>query len=510
MNAGRPSGRPALELKNIRKSFGSKMALDDASLDIAWGEVHALLGENGAGKSTIMNVATGIYAADEGQVLIDGHKASIRTPLDATRHGIGMVHQHFRLVRNFTVAQNILLACEGRNVGIRHLRDAAREVAALGERVGLGVEPGVPVARLSVAEQQRVEILKVLLLGARIVILDEPTAVLTEQESESVLAFIRTLAARDHAVVLITHKLREVTGSSDRVTVMRHGRVTLRAAATTGLGPDDLARAMVGEEIGSVRPPAAETTRERLCIAGLRVPARTGESGVGLGGLDLAVSGGEIVGVAGVSGNGQQQLADSLLGLRAPADGSIVLDGADVTHDGMHARRSRGLRGVPADRFGAGLVADLSVAENFAMTGVRDGRFGRGMGFSRGRMLGAASSAIERMNILGAMPRSVTRLLSGGNAQKLLLSRELDAGGSVLLAHSPTRGLDVRACHAVHTLIRDAVEAGMACLLISEDLEEILALSSRIVVLSRGRISASFPGGGATRNAIGRAMLGHA
>ena len=197
---------PALELRRIHKSFGSNRALDDASITVDWGEVHALLGENGAGKSTIMNVASGIYAADEGEILIDGENARIKNPFDATRYGIGMVHQHFRLVRNFTVAQNILLACEGRDVGIRNIRDASREVAAMGERVGLRADPAVPVARLSVAEQQQVEILKVLLLGARIAILDEPTAVLTEQEAESVLAFVRNLARHGHAVVLITHK----------------------------------------------------------------------------------------------------------------------------------------------------------------------------------------------------------------------------------------------------------------------------------------------------------------
>ena len=505
-----PASAPALELRNIRKSFGSNRALDDASISIDWGEVHALLGENGAGKSTIMNVASGIYAADDGHILIDGEKARIQNPLDATRYGIGMVHQHFRLVRNFTVAQNILLACEGRDVGIRTIRDASREVAAMGERVGLRADPAVPVARLSVAEQQQVEILKVLLLGARIVILDEPTAVLTEQEAESVLAFVRTLARQGHAVVLITHKLREVTGSSDRVTVMRHGKVILNAVEAPGLGADDLARAMVGEEIATVKPPTADTARERLRISGLSVPARPGESGVGLSDLDLTVFGGEVLGVAGVSGNGQQQLADCLLGLLAPASGSLQLDGVEVGHAGMHARRSLGLRGIPADRFGAGLVEELSVAENFGMTGVRDGTFGRGPRFSRRTMVRRAAAAIDRMNIMGAAPGSLTRLLSGGNAQKLLLARELDGSGSILLAHSPTRGLDVRACHAVHTLIRNAANAGMACLLISEDLEEILALSSRIVVLSRGEITASFAAGSATRTDIGRAMLGHA
>ena len=514
MSSERPfessASAPALELRRIHKSFGSNRALDDASITVEWGEVHALLGENGAGKSTIMNVASGIYAADEGEILIDGEKARIKNPFDATRYGIGMVHQHFRLVRNFTVAQNILLACEGRDVGIRNIRDASREVAAMGERVGLRADPAVPVARLSVAEQQQVEILKVLLLGARIVILDEPTAVLTEQEAESVLAFVRNLARHGHAVVLITHKLREVTGSSDRVTVMRHGKVILNGVDASGLGADDLARAMVGEEIATVNPPTADMTRERLRISGLTVPARPGESGVGLDGLDLTVFGGEVLGVAGVSGNGQQQLADCLLGLLPASSGSVRLDGVEIGHAGMHARRSLGLRGVPADRFGAGLVEELTVAENFGMTGVRDGAFGRGARFSRRTMGRKAAAAIESMNIMGAAPGSLTRLLSGGNAQKLLLARELDGDGSILLAHSPTRGLDVRACHAVHTLIRNAVNAGMACLLISEDLEEILALSSRIVVLSRGEITASFAGGSATRTDIGRAMLGHA
>ena len=217
-----------------------------------------------------------------------------------------------------------------------------------------------------------------------------------------------------------------------------------------------------------------------------------------------------MLGVAGVSGNGQQQLADCLLGLLPPASGSVQLDGIEVSHASMHARRSLGLRGIPADRFGSGLVEELSVAENFAMTGVRGGAFGRGPAFSRRTMFRRAAAAIDRMNIMGATPGSLTRLLSGGNAQKLLLARELDGDGSILLAHSPTRGLDVRACHAVHTLIRNAASAGMACLLISEDLEEILALSSRIVVLSRGGITASFTAGSATRKDIGRAMLGHA
>ena len=500
----------ALELRGITKSFEEKLALDNASLDVRWGEVHALLGENGAGKSTIMNVATGIYAADQGQTLIDGEIVAIQSPLDATRHGIGMVHQHFRLVPAFSVAQNILLACDGRHDDIRNVKDATRHVKAMGDRVGLGVDPAVRVIELSVAEQQQVEILKVLLLGARIVVLDEPTAVLTDQESGAVLSFIRELAAQGSAVVLITHKLREVTGFSDRVTVMRHGQVTLRGAESKGLSPDDLARHMVGEQIASVRPPSGELTAEILNIKGLSAPTRSGESGVGLDSLDLSVRGGEILGVAGVSGNGQHQLADVLMGLREPSKGSVHIGGHDVTAADMFERRNLGLRAIPSDRYGAGLVADLPVAENFALTGVRKGDYGRGLTFSRGRMIKAAAEAIERLNILGATPNYLTRLLSGGNAQKLLLARELNGTASVLMAHSPSRGLDVRACHAVHTMIRNAAEAGMACLLISEDLEEVLSLSSRIVVLSRGQITGQFASSEASPEKVGRAMLGHA
>lgn len=502
------SPSPALELTGISKAFGETLALDEAAVAARWGEVHALLGENGAGKSTIMNVAAGVYAADRGEIRIDGKPVSILGPMDATRHGIGMVHQHFRLVPGFTVAENILLACCRRREHLRTVRAAADEVLAMGARVGLVVDPHATVGRLSIAEQQRAEILKVLLLGARIVILDEPTAVLTDQESDAVLSFARALAESGHAVILITHKLREVVGFSDRVTVMRRGKVVLRDADARTLGAGVLAEYMVGEQVAPVDPPAAAPGVEMLRISNLSVAGPRG--GIGVEGLDLGIRRGEILGLAGVGGNGQQQLTDALMGLSAPQGGSIVLGGADVTHRDVHARRGLGLRVVPSDRYGAGLIADMSIAENFALTRVRTGGYGGFFSLSRAGMRTAAAEAIGRHAIAGATPGGSTRLLSGGNAQKLLLARELDGHVTVLVAHSPTRGLDVRACNVVHGLIKAAVEAGAACLLISEDLDEVLALSTRVAVISRGRITGEFPAGEATPARIGKAMLGHA
>lgn len=499
---------PALELAGISKAFDGTLALDGVTVTARRGEVLALLGENGAGKSTIMNVAAGIYAADRGEVRIDGKPAAILNPMDATRHGIGMVHQHFRLVPAFTVAENILLACCRRREHVRTLRAAVGEVLAMSAKVGLAVDPHATVGRLSIAEQQRAEILKVLLLGARIVILDEPTAVLTEQESEAVLSFAGTLAGSGRAVILITHKLREVIGFSDRVTVMRRGRVVLGDVDTRGLDAGILAECMVGERVAPVDPPAVRPGAEMLGVSNLSVADPGG--GIGVEGLDLSIRRGEVLGLAGVGGNGQQQLADALMGLSAPQRGRIILDGADVTHRGVHTRRKLGLRAVPSNRYGAGLIADMSIAENFALTRVRTGRYGGFLGLSRAEMRIDAAAAIESHAIAGATPGGSTRLLSGGNAQKLLLARELDGHVAALVAHSPTRGLDVRACNAVHGLIKAAVEAGAACLLISEDLDEILALSTRVAVISRGRITGEFPAEEATPAKIGKAMLGHA
>ncbi|HVR66731.1 MAG TPA: ABC transporter ATP-binding protein [Verrucomicrobiae bacterium] len=503
----RPDAAPALlSLAGIGKSFDGRQVLDDACLDIAAGEVHALLGENGAGKSTLMNVLTGVYAPDRGEIRLDGRLLPIRGPRDAIAAGIGMVHQHFRLVDRFSAAENLWLSA-GSNGALATPKAAAAALESTARELGLGVDPDAIVGQLSIAERQRVEICKVLALGARIVVLDEPTAVLTDQEAESLLAAVRSIAAAGRSVVLITHKLREVVGHSDRVTVMRQGRTVAANRPTAALDAAGLARLMVGEEIETGRPMAAAAVgRARLAITGLSV--RRGDGAVGIEDVSLSVRGGEILGIAGVGGNGQQQLADALAGIAQVQSGTLAIDDEDVTTAIVARRRDLGLRIIPADRSASGVVGDLSVAENLALTRVRIGRYGR-VWLQRGRMRDDAARTIKEYDVAGAAPGRPMRLLSGGNAQKLLLARELDAGVSILLAHSPARGLDVKATAFVQVAIRRAVAAGAACLLISEDLEEILALSDRIAVMSRGRIVAECPAG-VSSGEIGALMLGHA
>lgn len=495
--------RPALSLEGVTKSFGDRKVLDAAGFSVRWGEVHALLGENGAGKSTIMNVATGVYAADAGTVAVDENEVAIRGPADAAALGLGMVHQHFRLVGCFTVAENILLAVPA----LGTLRAAARAVEDKGREVGLAVRALARIDDLSVAERQRVEILKVLILGARVVILDEPTAVLTDEEAKSLLVFVRCLAEAGHAVVLITHKLREVLDHSDRVTVMRQGCTVLADVPTAGLDAGELARQMVGDRVARVAPVAAIPGEARLVLSGLTVPRADGTAGVT--GIDLALRAGEILGIAGVGGNGQQQLADGLIGLLPATAGSIMIAGRDVTRAPVATRRDRGLRIIPSDRFASGLIGDLTVAENLSLTMLRDPALRRGFLVDRGAMKRRAEAAIAGYNIAGAVPSRISRLLSGGNAQKLILAREIDPALSVLIAHSPTRGLDVKACLFVHKAIKACVEAGAACLLISEDLEEVLSLSTRVAVMSAGRIAGEIPVAEASSERIGRLMMGH-
>lgn len=494
----------ALEIVGASKAFDGRPALRRASFACNWGEVHALLGENGAGKSTPMNIACGLYAPDEGSIAVDGEPAAITAPADAARLGIGMVHQHYKLVQRFTIAENIVLACRDA-LGVRRPRDAAGAVAAKAAEVGFEIDPGAVVGELSIAEQQRVEILKV--LGARILILDEPTSVLTDQESVQALTFMRRLADDGHAVVLITHKLREVIGYSSRVTVMRGGETVLAGAETAGLDAETLARTMVGEEGEAPERHARPLGEVRLRVEDLSVH---GAGSIGVDGIDFAVRGGEIYGIAGVGGNGQQELADALTGLRAPARGRIAIDGAELAGRDVPAFRRRGLRAIPADRFHTGLLAELAVYENHGVTGVPAGEYGSPALVRRGAMRAAAAQSIEAYSIHGAAPGTAARLLSGGNAQKLLLARELRGKASVLIAHSPTRGLDVSACRTVHELLQGAADAGTACVLISEDLEEVLALSTTVAVISRDRLVGAFEAGQVSRAEIGRLMLGHA
>ncbi len=495
----------ALEMSDVSKEFDGNRALDGAWFRAEYGRVHALLGENGAGKSSLMNVVCGLYAPDAGRIAVDGAPVAVTGPAHARALGIGMVHQHFKLVRPFTVAENVAMA---NPLGGRWTDELSR-VAETIERhcgeLGFELDPGARIDSISVAERQRVEIVKVLMSGARILILDEPTAVLTDDEADRLLGVVRGLAGRGAAVVLITHKLREVRDFADRVTIMRAGRTVADEDPET-LSDRRMTELMVGSAPRSAVAARSGGGKARLDIRDLGAARDDGLAA--FAGITFAVQEGEIYGVAGVGGNGQTELAEVLMGVRPATGGSVALDGADRTAAHPGERRRGGLGTIPADRYLYGLTADLSVAENFGLAGLAAGRYGRWW-VASGRMRGDTEAAITAFEIQGGGPATRSRLLSGGNAQKLVLARELSGGAGILVAHSPTRGLDLRACAAVQSQLLEARDRGAAVLLISEDLDEVLDLSDRVGVLNRGRIVGEFARP-ADRHAVGRLMVGHA
>lgn len=495
----------ALRLEGIVKSFDGRPALDHASFEAAWGEVHGLLGENGAGKSSLMNVVCGLYAAEHGTIEINGVRTAIDGPAGARRHSIGMVHQHFKLVRGFSVIENVMLADPPASwrAGLRRLSGEIRRIAA---ELEFDVDPTARIDTLSVAEQQRVEIIKALITGARILILDEPTAVLTDAEALRLLSVVRQIARRGACVILITHKLHEAIDYADRVTVMRAGR-TVATSEAKSLSVAQLARLMVGDPVTEASEPSRQIGEIVLSAEDLK--ARRDDDAPSLNGLSMAVRAGQIYGLAGVGGNGQTELAEVLMGVRAADGGRVSLEARKVSRLSPGRRRTLGQRAIPADRYVYGLSGDLSVAENLCASDLGTGRFGPFLWQSAARQRQRAAGAIEAFEIQGATPRLKARLLSGGNAQKLVLARELDGSPRLIIAHAPTRGLDVRACLAVHRHLRAARDAGCAVLLISEDLDEILVLSDRIGVINRGRIIGEFDQP-ADRHAIGALMVGHA
>lgn len=502
--------KTALQLTGICKSFDGFRALIDADFSARWGEVHALLGENGAGKSSLMNIAAGLYAPESGQMLVDDNPVQLGGPRDAAQHRIGMVHQHFKLVKPFTVGENILLGhplASGEGSHRKRLAALEEQIEAKAEALGFSIDPRQRTERLSIAEQQRVEILKVLLAGARILILDEPTAVLTDQEAERLLSTVHALSRSGAAVILVTHKMADVKTYADRVTVMRGGR-TVKTVDPKTVAVSELVQLTVGE---SLAPPAHERARSgaaRLRVRGLRSTAQVGRPA--LDGVDLTLNAGEIYGLAGVGGNGQGELAAALMGLDDAIDGEITLqDFSDLRHASTSQRRALRFAAIPADRYGLALAGGLSVAENFGIGRVHDGRYGPAYRLDTKRLAADAKAAVAQFDVQGV--RSLGQkaaLLSGGNAQKLVLAREFGRAPRIVLAHSPSRGLDVRAGAEVHARLLAARDAGAAVLLISEDLDEVLALADRVGVMTRGRIVAEFDQP-ADRQAIGQAMVDH-
>nr|WP_292765665.1 ABC transporter ATP-binding protein [Mesorhizobium sp.] len=496
---------PALVLAGISKTFGDFAALSDVDFDLRPGEIHALLGENGAGKSTLMNIVAGIYTPDSGRVAIKGQPVAIRGPSDAQQLGVGMVHQHYKLVKPFTALENILLAHPGGSFRAARSRLEALTKDAL-DRIGFDVDLNRTVETLSISEQQRVEILKVLVAGATIVILDEPTAVLTDDEAVRLFKAIRSLAMEGHSIVLVTHKLSEALNYADRITVMRGGKV-VRTVLPTEVTEAELTELIVGSAISERSHRAGKAGKP---VLKLRAVERSDSRGGKLRNLTFDVRAGEIYGIAGVGGNGQNALVEVITGLSRVDAGNMWLDAhGDVTNQPSDRMRRSGIACIPSDRHSDAIAGELRIADNYAISGVIEGRYGSVARVDRRGIAADTQDAIRRFEVMGVRgPYQKAGLLSGGNAQKLVIAREFSGKPSLIIAHSPSRGLDVRASAAVHEHLRAARDRGAGVILISEDLDEVLVLADRIGVMNRGTIVAEFEAP-ADRQMIGRAMVGH-
>jgi general nucleoside transport system ATP-binding protein len=498
-------GVPLLRMEGITKSFPGVLANDAIDFEVAAGEVHALLGENGSGKTTLMNILYGMYRPDAGRIVLRGRAVHLEAPRDAIRHGVGMVHQHFMLVAVLTVAQNVVLALAAteRHPGqLVDQRAAEARIAEMAVRYRMPVDPRALVWQLPVGVQQRVEILKALLRGADLLILDEPTAVLTPTETVELFRTLRVLADEGRSVVFITHKLAEVMETSDRVTVLRAGRVvdTVDTARTT---PAALARMMVGRDLAPPAPRRPGAARAPvLTVEALRV--RDDRALPALRGVSFTVHAGEILGVAGVDGNGQRELAEAIAGLRHAESGRVVF--ADGETGGRP--RARVIAHIPEDRRRTGLIGTFTVAENLILKTYDGPAFARWWGLDLRAVREATERAMREFDIRAAGPDAPATTLSGGNQQKLILARELGMDSRFVLAVQPTRGLDVGAIDYVHRRLVDARDRGAAILLISTDLEETMTLSDRVLVLYEGGVMGVLPREAATRDALGPMMAG--
>jgi ABC-type uncharacterized transport system ATPase subunit len=496
---------PALEMRGITKRYPGVVANDSINLTVKPGEIHALLGENGAGKSTLMNVLYGLAVPDEGEILLDGVPLKLAGPADAIARGISMVHQHFMLVPVLSVAENIVLGEETMANRIFLDRDEAdRRIIELGKRFGFEVNPDAKVGSLSVGWQQRVEILKALYRDARILVLDEPTAVLTPQETQEIFAVLRRLADQGHSIIFISHKLYEVLEIADRITVIRRGKV-VGERIPSETNEDDLAELMVGREVNLVvdrgeSHPGAPSLR----VESLRVnDDRKNEV---VRGVDLEVRAGEILGIAGVAGNGQDELVEALIGLRKPAGGRVLLGDNDITGDSSRSIYEQGVGYVPADRHRFGLVLSYSVADNMVLTSYHRAPFARGILRNDEAIERVARERIQEYDI--RTPSEDVRMgtLSGGNQQKVVVAREFSRDLRLLILDQPTRGLDVGSIEFIHRQAIAKRDAGTAILLVSAELDEILELSDRIAVMYRGRIVATMDARGANKNDVGLLM----
>lgn len=501
-----PGAPVVLEVRRLTKRFPGVIANQDVSLTLRKGEILALLGENGAGKSTLVKMLFGLYAPDEGEILIKGQVVQLRSPGDAISRGVGMVHQDFQLVPNLSVADNVVLGGEPLRRRLLDSKAASQQVRELSDRYGLAVDPDSVIEDLPVGTQQRVEIIKALYRGAEILILDEPTAVLTPQETDELLAVMADLAAGGAAIVFITHKLREVLAVADRVAVLRGGRVagTVEAAQCTEAG---LAELMVGRSVVlHIDKAAASPGPVVLSVSGLEVRDDRGQPAVR--GASFSVCSGEIVGIAGVQGNGQRELVESICGMRAVVGGAVEVNGVSVAHLGARAVRELGVAHIPEDREKHGIVGVYSVADNLVLNRAYETPFAR-----RGvRQLAAVAQAAEvlvaRYDVRTPSIETPANSLSGGNKQKVIVARELAQAAALVLAAQPTRGVDVGSIEFIHRQLVAERDRGAAVLLVSAELDEILSLADRILVMFEGRIVADLAAAEASRERLGLLMAG--
>jgi simple sugar transport system ATP-binding protein len=495
----------AVEMIDVTKRFGPVVANEGVTFTARAGEVHALLGENGAGKSTLMSILAGLYRQDEGVVKINGEVVQFRSPRDAISHGVGMVYQHFMLVDSFTVAENAMLGQQRRGLQL-DTTGIERELTALGTRYNLHVDPQAYIWQLSVGEQQRVEIVRLLYRGAKILIFDEPTAVLTPQEARDLLHTLRSMAAEGYCIIFISHHLDEVMEVADRVTVLRRGRV-VTTVETSATSQRELARLMVGREVlmDVDRPPA---TTGDVVLDVRELAAQSDKNLPALHDVSLQVRAGEILGVAGVAGNGQRELAEVITGLRRATGGQVRIGGADMTNRSPREIIAAGVAHIPEDRMGTGLIGNLDLSDNSILKEYRRSPLARGLLLIRNAIAGFTDRLLADYNVAAPGRHVKVRLLSGGNQQKMLLARELSGEPQLLVAVHPTRGVDIGATESIQQLLLTQRARGSAILLISEDLHELLALSDRVAVLYGGRLMGVVDAATAAVEHLGPLMAG--
>lgn len=497
-----------LELRSVTKRFGTLVANDRINLVVEPGEIHALLGENGAGKSTLMNVLYGLYQADEGQILLDGVEQNFKGPGDAMAAGIGMVHQHFMLIPVFTVAENVVLGNEPtKKFGLLDLDAARKKVRELSDRFGFDVDPDAVVADLPVGVQQRVEIIKSLIRDAKILVLDEPTAVLTPQETDELMQIMRDLAASGTSIIFITHKLREVQAVSNKITVIRQGKVVGEAKPTSSAS--ELATMMVGRDVDLKVDKNPPNIRENFELSVEDIHVEDDRKHLAVDGVSFRVRAGEVLAIAGVQGNGQTELAEAILGLRPVIKGRGAINLGDKYIDGLSVRKrlESGIGYVPEDRKKDGLVGEFTIAENLMLDGSYGKPFAKGVAIDFASRDRIADELIKAFDVRTPSASTQAQKLSGGNQQKVVVARELSRDVKLLIASQPTRGVDVGSIEFIHERIIAERDEGKAVLLISTELDEVLALADRIAVMYRGKI-VGIVDANVSRETLGKMMAG--